>query len=141
MRFTNRFGVVAAVAVAVAVVSGAERASAQAQDNPMPAGVQVQKSAAGTMVLANAKGMTLYTFAKDMKDMSHCSGPCAQNWPPLAAPADAKPIGNWTIVTRDDKTQQWAYKGQPLYTWIKDTKPGETSGDGMAMGAWKVAVP
>ena len=58
-----------------------------------------------------------------------------------AAPADAKPMGDWTIVTRDDKTRQWAYKGRPLYTWIKDAKPGDTSGDGMAMGAWKVAVP
>jgi predicted lipoprotein with Yx(FWY)xxD motif len=139
MSFTNRFKASVAVAVAVAAVAAAGRLSAQ--ENQMPAGVQVQKSSAGTMVLANAKGMTLYTFAKDMKDMSHCSGPCAQNWPPLAAPADAKPVGSWTIVTRDDKTRQWSYKGQPLYTWIKDTKPGETSGDGVGMGAWKVAVP
>jgi predicted lipoprotein with Yx(FWY)xxD motif len=116
----------------------------EAQSTPavqMPAGVQVQKSAAGTTVLADAKGMTLYTFAKDMAGMSHCAGPCAQNWPPLAAAADAKPIGDWTIVAREDGTKQWAYKGMPLYTWIKDTKPGDATGEGMAMGAWRVAVP
>jgi predicted lipoprotein with Yx(FWY)xxD motif len=107
----------------------------------MPAGVQVQKSAAGAMVLADAKGMTLYTFAKDMAGMSHCAGPCAQNWPPLAVAADAKPVGDWTIVAREDGTKQWAYKNMPLYTWIKDTKPGDATGEGMAMGAWRVAVP
>jgi predicted lipoprotein with Yx(FWY)xxD motif len=106
-----------------------------------PPGVQVQKSAAGTMVLADAKGLTLYTFAKDMAGMSHCAGPCAKNWPPLAAAADAKPIGDWTIVAREDGTKQWAYKGMPLYTWIKDAKPGDATGEGMAMGAWRVAVP
>jgi predicted lipoprotein with Yx(FWY)xxD motif len=57
------------------------------------------------------------------------------------AAADAKPMGDWTIVARTEGTKMWAYKGMPLYTWIKDTKPGEATGDGMAMGAWKVAVP
>jgi predicted lipoprotein with Yx(FWY)xxD motif len=29
----------------------------------------------------------------------------------------------------------------PLYTWIKDTKPGDASGNGMGQGAWKIAAP
>lgn len=136
------------VAAFVLIVAGhvfmGDAATLGAQSAPavqMPAGVQVQKSASGTMVLADAKGMTLYTFAKDMAGMSHCAGPCAQNWPPLAAAADATPIGDWTIVAREDGTKQWAYKGMPLYTWIKDSKPGDATGEGMAMGAWHVAVP
>jgi predicted lipoprotein with Yx(FWY)xxD motif len=28
----------------------------------------------------------------------------------------------------------------PLYTWAKDQKPGDKTGDGMANGAWKVAM-
>ncbi len=54
----------------------------------------------GALVAAN--GMSLYTFDKDTEGRSACNGPCARNWPPLAAPADAKPEGDWTVITRDD---------------------------------------
>jgi predicted lipoprotein with Yx(FWY)xxD motif len=36
---------------------------------------------------------------------------------------------------------QWAYKGKPLYTFAKDTKPGDTTGDGFLNGAWHIAKP
>jgi predicted lipoprotein with Yx(FWY)xxD motif len=107
----------------------------------MPAGVQSRKADSGMVVLADAKGMTLYTSDKDMKGVSMCSGQCAMNWPPLAAVANAKPMGDWTIVTRDDGSKQWAYKGKPLYTFAKDAKPGETTGDGAAKGIWHVVTP
>ena len=112
--------------------------SAQAQ---MPAGVHTMKSAAGATMLVDAKMMTLYTFAKDQPGVSNCYDNCAKNWPPLMAAADAKPMGEWTIVMRKDSTRQWAYKGMPLYTWIKDAKSGDATGDGMGQGAWKIAVP
>ena len=54
---------------------------------------------------------------------------------------DAKADGPYTIVVRDDGGKQWAYKGKPLYTWIKDTKPGDISGDGVAGNAWHIAIP
>ena len=91
--------------------------------------------------LVDAKGMTLYTFDKDAGGKSACNGPCAGNWPPLMAGADAKDMGAWTVVTRDDGAKQWAYKGKPLYTWIKDGKPGDITGDGFLNGAWHVAQP
>jgi predicted lipoprotein with Yx(FWY)xxD motif len=112
--------------------------SAQGQ---MPAGVHAMKAASGANILADAKMMTLYTFAKDTVGVSNCYDNCAKNWPPLMAAADAKPMGDWTIVTRKDGGRQWAYKGMPLYTWIKDAKPGDSTGDGMGQGAWKIAVP
>lgn len=91
-------------------------------------------------VLTNAAGMTLYTFDKDGagSGKSECNGPCATNWPPLLAAADAKASGEYTIITRNDGAKQWAYKGKPLYLWIKDTKPGDRSGDGFN-NAWRVA--
>lgn len=93
-------------------------------------------------VLVDAKGMTLYTFDKDATPgKSACNGPCAQNWPPLMATADAKASGDWSVITRDDGSKQWAYKGKPLYAWVKDTKPGDTTGDGFLNGAWHVAKP
>lgn len=88
-------------------------------------------------VLATPAGATLYTFDKDTpgSGKSACNGQCAANWPPLAAHASDGPSGDWTVVTRDDGTQQWAYKGQPLYTYANDAKPGDTTGDGKG-NAW-----
>lgn len=91
--------------------------------------------------LVDAKGMTLYTFDKDGGGKSACNGPCAANWPPLAAAASAKEMGAWTVIVRDDASRQWAYKGRPLYTFAKDAKAGDVTGDGFLNGAWHVAQP
>ena len=105
--------------------------SATAQTAP------AMKAADGT--LTNAAGMTLYVFDRDVGGKSACNGPCAANWPPLMAGADAKPAGDWSVVTRDDGSKQWAFRGKPLYTWVKDTKPGDKTGDGFLNGAWRAA--
>jgi len=88
----------------------------------------------------DAKGMTLYTFDKDADGKSACNGKCAENWPPLMAEGDAMDMGEWTVITRDDGSKQWAYDGKPLYAWIKDAKPGDVTGDGFN-GVWHVAQP
>jgi len=92
-------------------------------------------------VLTNDSGMTLYVFDKDAGGKSACNGPCAGNWPPLMATAASMPMGDYTIITRDDGTKQWAYKGRPLYAWKNDKKPGDISGDGFLNGAWHAAQP
>jgi len=93
-------------------------------------------------VLTNPAGMTLYVFDKDTagSGKSACNGDCAQKWPPLAAAASDKASGDYTIVTRDDGTRQWAYKGKPLYLWFKDQKPGDMTGDGVN-NVWHAAKP
>ena len=106
----------------------------------MPQGVQTQKADSGTMVLANAKGITLYTYDKDEPGKSNCNGLCAHFWPPLIAPADAEPMSNWTVITRKDGSKQWAYRDKPLYTYGKDKKPGETKGEGSGK-VWHQATP
>ncbi len=93
----------------------------------------------GKEVLTDAKGMTLYTFDKDAPGVSNCYDKCAVNWPPLLAAADAKDDGEFTLVTRTDGTKMWAHEGKPLYLWIKDTKPGDTTGD-MVGEVWHVAT-
>jgi predicted lipoprotein with Yx(FWY)xxD motif len=82
-------------------------------------------------VLATPSGATVYTFDKDTagNGKSVCNGPCAQLWPPVMAGASDSAGGDWSIVTRDDGSRQWAYKGWPLYTYSKDAKPGDMSGD------------
>jgi len=88
-------------------------------------------------MLVGQNGMTLYTFDKDPAGAgkSVCNGPCAGNWPPLAAASDAMPSGDYAIITRDDGAKQWAFKGKPLYFWVKDQKPGDKTGDGFN-GVW-----
>jgi len=83
-------------------------------------------------VMVNSAGMTLYTFDKDAAGAgkSVCNGPCATNWPPFKASADATATGDFGVIARDDGSKQWAYKGKPLYLWSKDQKPGDRTGDG-----------
>jgi predicted lipoprotein with Yx(FWY)xxD motif len=92
--------------------------------------------------LVGPNGMTLYTFDRDPAGAgkSVCNGQCAANWPPLMAAADARSMGDWSVVTRDDGSRQWALNGKPLYYWVKDQKPGDRTGDGVN-GVWHVAKP
>ncbi|MFP8778843.1 hypothetical protein [Hydrogenophaga sp. RWCD_12] len=101
-----------------------------------PAGVMASNG-----MLTGPNGMTLYTFDKDAagSGKSVCNGPCATNWPPLMA-AGATPSGDYSVVTRDDGAKQLAYKGKPLYYWVKDSKPGDKTGDGFN-NVWRVAAP
>jgi predicted lipoprotein with Yx(FWY)xxD motif len=117
---------------------------ANAADGKMPAGVMAHKLDAGATVLVDAKGMTLYTFDNDKDGKSVCNGQCAQYWPPLAAGADAKAMGDWTVITRDDGSKQWAHKGKPLYTFVQDKKAGDNTGNDMGQNGthvWHQATP
>jgi predicted lipoprotein with Yx(FWY)xxD motif len=93
-------------------------------------------------VFVGANGMTLYTFDRDAmgSGKSACNGPCAANWPPLMASASDGGSGDWSIVTRDDGGRQWAYKGKPVYFWVKDAKAGDRTGDGVN-NVWHLARP
>jgi predicted lipoprotein with Yx(FWY)xxD motif len=91
-------------------------------------------------VYVGPNGMTLYTFDRDTTGKSACNGPCATNWPPLMATASDSPSGEWTVVTRDDGSRQWAYRGKPVYYWAKDSKPGDRTGDGFN-NVWHLARP
>jgi len=94
----------------------------------------------GKTILTDAKGMTLYIWDKDAVGVSNCYDQCAVNWPPLLVPTDTAVSGDWTLVDRTDSDMHIvAYKGWPLYLWIKDTKPGDTTGDGVG-GTWHTAV-
>jgi predicted lipoprotein with Yx(FWY)xxD motif len=126
MRPTLHLAALACAALLAACASPAARGPAMAADG----------------VLVGPNRMTLYTFDKDAtgSGKSVCNGPCATNWPPLMARAGDTPSGDWTIVVRDDGSRQWAYKGKPVYYWVKDAKPGDRTGDGVN-NAWRLARP
>ena len=124
----NRVGLIAGLFVAAATAAFAQSAPATSADT------------AKGKALVNGDGMTLYTFDNDSKDKSNCNGPCANLWLPLIATTDASAAGDFSLITRSDGRKQWAYKGKPLYSWTKDTKPGDTTGDGVN-SVWHIAVP
>ena len=118
------------VAIVLAGMAGSVQAAAPAKEGKTDKGE----------ALVSASGKALYTYDKDAKGKSNCNDKCAQNWPPLMAKSDAKAEGDWSVIKRDDGTSQWAYKGKPLYTWMKDEKPGVAGGDGVG-GVWHLATP
>lgn len=121
-----RFALAAALAVTLGACASMSSAPASVSDG----------------VLVGPNKMTLYTFDRDAAGTgkSVCNGPCATNWPPLAAPANAQASGDWSIVVRDDGSRQWAFKGKPVYYWVKDQKPGDRTGDGFN-NVWRLARP
>ena len=92
-------------------------------------------------VISTSNGMTLYTSDKDGAGKSNCYGECAQNWPPYLMNGVYKPFGKMTIVSRTDGTQQWAYDGKPLYTFVQDTSAGQVNGNDFHNNWHVVAVP
>ncbi|WP_026782446.1 COG4315 family predicted lipoprotein [Pleomorphomonas koreensis] len=99
--------------------------------------IKTMDSAKGE-ILTDANGMALYTFDKDAAGVSSCYDDCAVKWPPAMAAAGAMASDDFTLVARKDGSQQWAFKGKPLYLWQGDNKPGDVSGDGMG-GVWHLA--
>ncbi len=89
---------------------------------------------------ATQAGEPLYVFRGDtMVGMSHCFDACAVSWPPLLASAQVQPSPDWTLVTREDGSKQWAYHDHPLYTASlpHDRMKAATGPDGM----WAPARP
>ena len=92
---------------------------------------------AGYEMLADAKGMILYTFDNDEHEVSKCYGGCEADWSPFYAKSEAVPYGHFTLHKRTDDSYQWVWQGKPLYYWRGDKNPGDKGGDGMG-GLWHV---
>jgi len=113
-------GVLAIVSVAPAASAGPGASSGT---------VTVHASSYGR-ILFDGRGFALYTFSRDPRGRSSCSGACAKVWPPFVvkrAPsagrgAKASLLGS---VRRTDGTTQATYAGRPLYFYVGDRKPGQ----------------
>lgn len=105
-----------------------------AQGQERPAGVSIGQTKSGA-VFVDARGMTLYALnarlagSRSGASLKYCVGPCTSVWSPLAAQANSPAAGLWTVV---DGAQgpQWAYKGNPVFTYLQDKVPGSRAGDG-----------
>jgi len=106
--------------------------------------VKTSKSDQLGTYLVDANGMALYLFTKDKADPNSCVGQCLVNWPifydaNLTVSSDLN-SSDFGTLTRNDGTKQSTYKGWPLYYWIKDHNPGETTGQNVGK-VWFVLDP
>jgi predicted lipoprotein with Yx(FWY)xxD motif len=99
-------------------------------------------------VLVDARGRTLYLFGKDRKGKSSCAGQCASFWPPLITTGKPRAIGGAEAsligtTRRGDGRLQVTYNHHPVYTFVKDTKKGQTNGEGVNAfgGTWDAVSP
>jgi len=99
-------------------------------------------------ILVDAKGRTMYAFAADSKGHSACTDSCLTYWPPV--PAAAKPptaaagvTATFGVLHRQDGSTQLTADGWPMYTYVGDSKPGATAGQGLdeSGGLWWVVSP
>lgn len=128
-----------AILPTIAVVIWAVTHSAAFAQAEAPTDVKLQQRGHGLM-LADAKGMTLYTYTPDQDPgKSACNDQCAAVWPPLKTSPDAKAFGEWSIIARKDGSSQWAFRSQPLYTYSRDVAAGDANGDELNQ-QWFLAV-
>ena len=94
-------------------------------------------------LLVDAQGMTLYKNVKDKPGAFACTDACLTMWPPLLAPAGARPTtaaalpAALSTVGRPDGATQVTYNGAPLYLFANDHNPGDVNGQGVG-GVWSV---
>jgi predicted lipoprotein with Yx(FWY)xxD motif len=137
------FVVAAAMLVLLAAAIGAGNALGASKSGQ----IGVRKTALGS-ILVDSHGRTLYLFAADTHGKSACYGSCANYWPPLIS-ATRHVTGTGvrasllTTTRRRDGKFQVTYNGHPLYRYVQDTKPGQTTGQGLDVsgGLWWVVSP
>lgn len=140
----------AALPLAASALAGCGGSASRAlptTNDGRPATVGVAKTDLGD-VLVNKHGHTLYLFARDTGTTSSCSGACAVNWPPVRV-RSAPVVGNGAhpsevgTTARPDGKSQLTYNSHPLYTFVNDRKPGDTSGEGVSAfgGSWFAVSP
>ena len=109
--------------------------------------VMTASSSLGT-ILTDAKGMTLYYFITDIPasgaSTCYAAANCSKFWPifsvdnvVVSPPLNAAAFAS---ITRTDGTKQTTYNGWPLYYFLKDTKPGDVTGENV-LKTWYVAKP
>ncbi len=125
--------------------SGTTPTTAPTSSTPILKTASVTVNGKSETILTNAQGMTLYYFTSDTATKAACTGTCTGIWPPLSfastgSPTSASPLAGTLSVVTDTNGNQVEYNGHPLYTYSKDTAPGQTNGEGLK-GKWFVATP
>jgi predicted lipoprotein with Yx(FWY)xxD motif len=139
-------GIAAVALLAVAGVAGFLVAGTSANGATQSKSTVSLRSTSLGKILVDSRGRTVYLFEKDRSGRSACSGQCAKFWPPLIS-ANKPTAGTGVKASllgrtkRADGKMQVTYNRHPLYTFVQDTKAGQTKGQNYsAFGADWYAV-
>lgn len=125
--------------VTAALIVAAAQPLVAAEPPAVPSNIVLETQGHGWRITDPA-GMSVYTFARDVEPgTSNCIEECAIAWPPMPAPEDVQPGGDWSVVERPDGLKQLAYQGKPLYRNSVDERPGDTYGEGVR-AQWNLAL-
>lgn len=99
----------------------------------------------GQTILVNRRGLTLYHLTAERPGKFICTDrACLSLWKPLVVPRGVTPtgpVGRLGTTKRPDGRRQVTYRGQPLYTFTDDARPGDVKGNGFEdVGTW-LAIP
>jgi predicted lipoprotein with Yx(FWY)xxD motif len=105
---------------------------------------------AGTTVLTNSAGFTLYYLNTEQgADKCTAQPMCTTVWPAVAPPSSGSPTagsgvtGQLTVITAADGSKEVAYNGWPLHTFQNDNGAGQMGGNNIMSfgGIWFTATP
>lgn len=159
-RSAARWGVAVLLTIAAACGGGGAAPASPAAPSATPTPIVSTGSATvggkTETILTGAGGLTLYYFGPDKGGKITCTasmfdaiqpGNCLAFWPPLILPSGTTVphssgiTGRFTTLPNPDgKGMQILYNNWPLYYFSKDTKPGDTNGQGV-LGQFFVATP
>ena len=101
-------------------------------------------------IMVDEKGLTLYMFTPDARNVSNCEGACLTAWPPVMLGkddtlADVALTGDLRrsllgVAMRENGSRHVTYNGWPLYYWFRDAKAGDTLGQ-WVNNIWFVMSP
>lgn len=91
----------------------------------LPQGITVEEilTAPGQVYATEAR-MPLYVFSGDVNS----DEVLGEKWKPYAAYQLALPVGDFSVIARNDGIYQWAHKGKALYTYVDDVEYGDSNG-------------
>jgi predicted lipoprotein with Yx(FWY)xxD motif len=99
-------------------------------------------------ILVDSRGRSLYMLSSDSARKSTCFDVCVKAWPPLRTsrkPTVGKGLKASKVgrIKRSDGKSQVTYNGHPLYRFVNDKMPGDTTGQGITSfgGRWFVLSP
>jgi predicted lipoprotein with Yx(FWY)xxD motif len=105
--------------------------------------LQLRKTSLGK-ILVNGRGRTLYMFVADRRNKDNCVPipNCLHVWPLVTTtgtPVSKAGVKRSLVgtITLPDGRVQVTYAGHPLYTYIADTKAGQTFGEGVVQSGAK----
>ena len=129
IKLLTALAAAATVAAFTATLAGATGATSRG------ATLKIARTPLGR-ILVDSRGITLYDFPKDKGTTSSCYGACAALWPPLTT--KGKPIAGRGVrasllgtTKRKDGKLEVTYNRHPLYYFVSDRKPGQTTGQGL----------